>query len=495
MDTFENLEDMVGLLEKSPFFKGAPRKALEDLVIDSDITRFSSGEVIMREGDYEAICYITLSGRFRVSVTDKESGKKRVVRILGSEEILGEMSVLSGHPRLAEVACLDDAEALTLHKDELARLLDAAPAVKKRIDDDYRERALASVLRKIDVFSLIDDLSMSDLAKKVDLVVLQKNDVAFSPGDPPDAFYLIRDGFVRLSRPLEEEDSAFFDSRFDKATANPMKDEESREFIMAYLGAGSYFGERALLENRERSAKATAITRLELVKINKTVFDDLMRRHPLVKDKLFSIAASRYGTEKDMERLKNADQEMLSWVEKHDIFGADSILVLDLDACVRCLHCIDTCAELHDGVTRITHNGIRFRNILIPTSCRHCREPTCMIGCPTGAIQRDIHGEVYHTNACIGCGNCASRCPFGNISIVKIRSRLENGSPMGKAAGVLKKLFGGEQRTGAHDRRRAVKCDLCKGYDHIGCLHNCPTGAIKLITPSKYFAKMAGAER
>lgn len=497
MDTVKDFNQMVDIIASSKFFAGAPRKALEDLVIDSDITTFPAGEVIMREGDYEMICYVTLSGRFRVSVTDKDTGKKRVVKILGPGEILGEMSVLSGHPRLAEVTCLDDAQALRVHKEELARFLDAAPEVKQRIDDDYRERALASVLRKIDVFSLIDDISMTDLAKKVELKVLQKNEPVFSDGEEADAFYLIRDGFVRLSRKLEEQDSAFFDSRFDKGTQNPLKEEEAKDFIMAYLGAGSYFGERALLENRKRNANAVAITRLELVRINRDDFIDLMRRHPLVKEKLIAQAASRYTGERPGEGAALADQEMLSWVEEHDIFVAESILVLDLDKCVRCLHCIEACAGLHDGVTRITHNGIRFKNILIPTSCRHCREPTCMIGCPTGAIQRDIHGEVYHTDACIGCGNCASRCPFGNISIVEVREKAQWRAAAGRVGKWLGSIFGegGVGQEPEKVRRRAVKCDLCKGYDHIGCLHNCPAGAIMSVKPSEYFSTLAGAER
>lgn len=493
MEDYKDLDQMVDVLSASPFFAGAPRKALEDLVIDSDIIRFSAGEVIMREGEYEEICYVTLSGRFKISVTDKNTGAKRVVRILGAGEILGEMSVLTGRPRLAEVACLNGAQALRAHKEELARFLDAAPEVKKRIDDDYRARALSSVLRKIDVFSLVDDMSMADLARKVELVTRKKGEPVFRAGEAPEAFYLVRDGFVKLSRRLEDEDSAFFDSRFDKATANPFKKPGEGEFTMAYLGTGSYFGERALLDGRPRLASATAVTRAELVKIKKEDFEDLMRRHPLVRDKLAAMAASRYAEAGRVDKFRFADQEMLSWVEKHDILGADSILLLDLDLCVRCLHCIDVCAALHGGVSRITHNGIRFKNILIPTSCRHCREPTCMIGCPTGAIKRDLNGEVYHTDACIGCGNCARRCPFGNISIVEVGAGRRRAAA--KKGGWLKALLSpgakGEEAVEPEVRRRAVKCDLCMGYDYIGCEHNCPTGAIMSVKPSEYFARLA----
>jgi Fe-S-cluster-containing dehydrogenase component len=65
--------------------------------------------------------------------------------------------------------------------------------------------------------------------------------------------------------------------------------------------------------------------------------------------------------------------------------------------------------------------GVKLNNvILVATSCRHCEDPTCMIDCRTGAISRDFTGEIFIRDACIGCGKCARKCPYGNISIVTL---------------------------------------------------------------------------
>jgi CRP-like cAMP-binding protein/Fe-S-cluster-containing hydrogenase component 2 len=491
MKAMDTLETMAGFLEKTPFFEGAPHKAMEDLVEASDIIAVAAGETIIREGEYELICYVTLSGRFKIEVTDKETGKKRLVKLVGEGELLGEMSILSGNPRFAAVSCVEDAQVLRITRDGLLAFMDAAPSVKSRIDADYRKRVLNSSLRKINVFSLVDDMSLEALAKKVEMVTFQKGDVIFASGDSADAFYLIRDGFVKITRNLDESESAFFDARFDKAYSKPMREGTGRSFIMAYLGKGSYCGERALFDKRQRVASAEAVTRVDVVRIRKEDFDDLMRRHPLVAEKLKEEGSSRYANEAQVRN--QVSQDMLSWIGNHDILVTDSILIMDLYKCVRCLRCVSVCAELHDGGSRITHNGVRFNNILIPTSCRHCREPTCMIGCPTGAIQRDIHGEVFHTSACIGCGNCARRCPFGNISMVQVSSGAKGAS----LEGVVKWLTGvftADGRNGAEagkKGRRAVKCDMCKDYKRMGCQHNCPTGAIMSVKPVEYFAKLA----
>lgn len=492
MKTMDTLEKMTGFLEKAPFFEGASRKAMEDLVAASDIINVTAGETIIREGEYELICYVTLSGRFKIQVTDKETGDKRQLKIVGAGELLGEMSILSGNPRFAEVLCVEDAQVIRITRDGLFAFMDAAPSVKSRIDADYRKRILNSSLRKINVFSLVDDLSLENLAEKVEMATFQKGEVIFAAGESADAFYLIRDGFVKMSRSLDEGESAFFDARFDKAYSKPMREGTGRSFIMAYLGKGSYFGERALFNRRKRVATAEAVTRVDSVRIKKDDFDDLMRRHPLVAEKLKEVASSRYSNEAEVKN--QVSQDMLSWIGSHDILGADSILTMDLDKCVRCLRCVEVCAELHGGVSRITHNGIRFKNVLIPTSCRHCREPTCMIGCPTGAIQRNIHGEVFHTDACIGCGNCARRCPFGNISMVETT---EHGAKKAGLSGVAQRLMGGVAPDGlggattGKKSRRAVKCDMCKDYKRMGCQHNCPTGAIMAVKPSEYFSRLA----
>ena len=484
-------EEIFQILKEKSFFKNASDTALTTLIGKSQLVHIEKKEVIMHEGEYETVCYITLSGRFRVLVTDKKLGVKREMAVLGVGKILGEMSAITGGPRFAEVECIESARSLKIERETIQEFLDNAPLVKARVDADYKERALATTLRRLEIFSLVDDLSLKELAENIEFQTVQTNEVIFSPGDVADTFFIIKDGFVKLSRELEETDSAFFDSRFDKEQRAPTQQKKKNDFIMAYLGSGSYFGERALFLHRSRVIKAVAVSRAELIKIKSADFVKLLSRHPQVDEKLREYAERRY--EGAVGVGTSANQDLLSWVESHDILAGENILILDLDKCVRCLHCIDVCAMLHHGVTRITHNGIRHKNILIPTSCRHCREPTCMIGCPTGAIQRDIHGEVFHTDGCIGCGNCAKRCPFSNISIVKldkIRGKRKTGERLGDFINSLLETGAQKEEEGKpknRPKRRAVKCDMCKDYEHQGCEHNCPTSAILTVSPSEYF--------
>ena len=48
-------------------------------------------------------------------------------------------------------------------------------------------------------------------------------------------------------------------------------------------------------------------------------------------------------------------------------------------------------------------------------SCNHCDNPTCVEGCPTGAMhKREDNGIVLvNQDVCIGCRYCEMRCPYG----------------------------------------------------------------------------------
>ena len=96
---------------------------------------------------------------------------------------------------------------------------------------------------------------------------------------------------------------------------------------------------------------------------------------------------------------------------------AQSLLVLDLEKCTRCDACVRACADAHDGVTRLIREGLRFDKFLVATSCRQCRDPLCMVGCPVGSIRRRNSLEVIIEDWCIGCGMCAKNCPYGNINM------------------------------------------------------------------------------
>src|SRR5262249_41379303 len=50
----------------------------------------------------------------------------------------------------------------------------------------------------------------------------------------------------------------------------------------------------------------------------------------------------------------------------------------------------------------------------VTTSCHHCVEPACLLGCPAKAYEKDpVTGIVRHLDdQCIGCRYCTLMCPY-----------------------------------------------------------------------------------
>jgi Fe-S-cluster-containing hydrogenase component 2 len=184
---------------------------------------------------------------------------------------------------------------------------------------------------------------------------------------------------------------------------------------------------------------------------------------------------------------------------------ATDALLIDETLCIGCDNCETACAETHQGISRLDREaGRTFAHLHVPTSCRHCEHPHCMSDCPPNAIHRAPDGEVFITDACIGCGACQRNCPYGVI-------QMERTPP--KKPGLLQWLLLGlgpgpgqpdpdwvETRLGgakAQTPKVAVKCDMCKGVDGgPACVRACPTGAAIRVSPETYLeaARLAQAD-
>jgi len=141
------------------------------------------------------------------------------------------------------------------------------------------------------------------------------------------------------------------------------------------------------------------------------------------------------------------------------LYQGQSLLILDLHKCTRCQECVKACAATHGGITRLLLEGNRVGPYLVPSACRSCHDPLCLVGCPVDAIHRRP-GPGTHKLAieiddhCIGCGLCAYNCPFGSIHMVE-----RPGNAMGA-------------------RRIATNCDLCESLDGVPrCVYHCPHDA------------------
>jgi hypothetical protein len=124
---------------------------------------------------------------------------------------------------------------------------------------DTKQRVI--LLNKIHLFSGLKEDQLAGIAVKFDEVEAPVGKVVFKRGDKPDGFYIVFKGKVNVSRP------------------HPQQGEE----VIIWLVAGDYFGEEALVENRNRSATITAAEDAILLFLSRKHFDELLGTYPKLK--------------------------------------------------------------------------------------------------------------------------------------------------------------------------------------------------------------------
>jgi Fe-S-cluster-containing hydrogenase component 2 len=294
------------------------------------------------------------------------------------------------------------------------------------------------------------------LRDRVELLRYSPGEVIVRQGDAADAFYLVRLGFVKVSE------------------RHPGGD-----VVLNYLGRGSYFGEMGLLGGGVRTATCTALDHVDVVRITGEDFHLMLARFPEIREGLEIVARER--AEMNRRRIEATEHVPIGDFLNQGLMEAQSLLLLDLEKCTRCDQCVRACADAHDGVTRLVREGLRFDKYLVATSCRSCRDPLCMVGCPVGSIRRRNSMEIIIEDWCIGCGLCARNCPYGNLNLHPFAVQVPDPAQPTRMIATTKK--------------KATGCDLCMEHEEPSCVYACPHDAAHRVEPVAFFGGMLGIDR
>ena len=481
-----------------PVFKGVSGTFLELNKSSLVKRRIAAGEVICREGEFGSTAFYILEGsvdvfigtpiahvkqedasagwlsRIRSRLADRqehtrteESGRRFIpidapvdlpydkpLAELGAGELFGEMTCMSFHPRSATVRAKTEVVVLEMLRNVLD-ILQKNKTFRAELDRKYRQRALETHLRSVPVFSSMPADFVDYLRDRVELSRYSPGEVIVRQGEAADAFYLVRLGFVKVSE------------------RHP-----GGEVVLTYLGRGSYFGEMGLLGGGVRTATCTALDHVDVVKIAGEDFQLMVSRFPDIRAGLEKVARER--AEQNRQRLASTEHVPIDAFLNQGLMEAQSLLLLDLEKCTRCDQCVRACADAHDGVTRLVREGLRFDKYLVATSCRSCRDPLCMVGCPVGSIRRRNSMEIIIEDWCIGCGLCVRNCPYGNLNLHPFEIKVPDPEK--------------PNRMIATTRKKATGCDLCMEHAEPSCVYACPHDAAHRVEPLAFFGTMSAVK-
>jgi small-conductance mechanosensitive channel len=101
---------------------------------------FTTGETITRQGAVAHWLYILTAGKVEVLLHIEGSNETKVVNTIDAPSFFGEMGMLTGAPRRADVIALTEVECYRLDKAGLARILTERPEIAARISRTLAKR-------------------------------------------------------------------------------------------------------------------------------------------------------------------------------------------------------------------------------------------------------------------------------------------------------------------------------------------------------------------
>ncbi|MDD1624545.1 MAG: cyclic nucleotide-binding domain-containing protein, partial [Methylococcaceae bacterium] len=410
-------------------------------------------EIIFKHDDYTSSFFSILEGELAVLVKAKDGSE--IYFQIKAGNFFGEMGLISGRRRSATIKAITDCVLIETPRRSMLKLINSAESVRRKLDEVSMKRVVRNCLT-----NTLPESELNYLLQGATIRRYKAGDVLFHQGDKADGLYLIRRGSVIISHMTG-----------------------GKEDVLSYVITGNYFGEMALISDKPRSKTARAASATEIVLLKAAVVIAALERNADLRD----LLAARYrenAHDQKMIEPQGKPGNLFTFLVQQGIGEATDVLLIDYSLCIRCNNCETACANTHQGIPLFNREaGPTHGHIHLPTSCRHCEHPYCMLDCPPNVIHRSVNGEVYIADGCISCGNCIKNCPYDAIQMVAV-------NPKFKKPGLWQALTGGVDQgekshiSGDDLPRKAIKCDLCKD-NAMGpaCVRSCPTGAALRISP------------
>lgn len=111
--------------EFESFFHSLDPSLQKKLYSQGKVSEHQRGQLVLPAGEVSGMLYVLLNGRVKVSRC--EQNKHLTLAVLRAGDMFGELSMINGQPRTADIVAMEDSTVLSVDRSEVFILLKASP--------------------------------------------------------------------------------------------------------------------------------------------------------------------------------------------------------------------------------------------------------------------------------------------------------------------------------------------------------------------------------
>ena len=157
--------DKLSLLQSVPIFSDLSASDLNKIAERMVLRVFTKGQMILLEDDLGQTFFVIGGGSVKITRLS-DDGREVILAMLGESDFFGEMSLLDGAGRSANVVALEASEVLTLARNDFLEILQDYPKISISLLEELTQR-----IRKSD--QQIESLSLSDVEQRIGITLIR----------------------------------------------------------------------------------------------------------------------------------------------------------------------------------------------------------------------------------------------------------------------------------------------------------------------------------
>jgi len=166
IENFSKIYYIYSFISQLSLFQSLSTERIKEVAHKFNKKMTSPGEIIIREGQHADYFYIVQKGRFKVY---RESNKDRIIAILSSGDIIGEMAIIDNKKRNATVCSITSGKLLSLLRDDFVWLLNQDEELFQSIRDLVYKRKKSLPIEKTKGDKDLNDIQKKDQFENIDL--------------------------------------------------------------------------------------------------------------------------------------------------------------------------------------------------------------------------------------------------------------------------------------------------------------------------------------